>query len=125
MPAKIEILQIRNLTMDMDLYSSHSGQRADVIEHGDKKIVFEAKGTARVGQVLSLRAQLSGLSKGDIDKFEASGKIVALDPGTGKTRFTMTLDLFDKDKWEKFRDSADKDQCRCDQIFKAIRGEDE
>jgi hypothetical protein len=125
MPALIEILQVRNLTMGMDLYSSHSGQRAEVVEHGEKKIVFEAKGTARIGQVLSIHAQLSGLSKNGLDKFEASGKIVALDHAAGKTRFTMALDLFDKDKWEKFRDLADKDQSRCDRIFKAIRGEDE
>ncbi len=124
MAAAIEILQIKNLTMNMDIHAVKSGGRSEIVEYGERRVVFESKAAAQVGHVVLFKAEV-GLGARSV-KFEATGRIASATVGPNKqARFEVSFDQFDKQIWDEFRRLAHKRQSHADEILTSVSGSEE
>lgn len=124
MALTIEILSIRNLTLDIDILASQKLDRLEVAEYNTQSVVVNLP-HMRVGAG-SLVSMGGRLHFGDKDwKFAATGQVVSCETNSsGKThRVEIHFRQIDNDLWNQFLDAGKAEQQRVDTLFRSMKGD--
>lgn len=122
--ANVELSLVRNLTSKTDIFAPNTAQKhLDVTNFDQTSLVFHSATPCAVGHQVSLTGQVMMNKK--TFKFEATGKIAAVDSDENTNRIEVHLHQFDKQLWKNLLLQIRDDRNRVDKIFKSMKGEDE
>jgi len=123
--ANVELTLVKNLTSQTDIFTPNTVQKSlDVVDINQTSLAFHTSAQGKVGHQVSLTGQV--LMNKKTFKFEATGKISAIDPDDDNSnRIEIHLHQFDKMLWKQLMIQMKEDKGRIDKIFKSMKGEDE
>ncbi len=123
MALTIELLSIKNLTLDIDILASQKIERLEVVEYSAQDIVVNLQhmriGT---GSLLSLDGRLHFKNKDW--KFAATGQVTSCQTHeSGKThRVEIHFRQIDNELWNQFLEAGKAEQLRVDTLFRSMKG---
>jgi hypothetical protein len=122
--SSIELDRVKNLTTGSDILSSGRQLPTEIVEYADQFLIFHLSASAKPGQLVLMTGSLNVGSRKS--KFEATGKIASITPVEGNlNRFNVHIQQIDRKIWEDFLERSRTKQKRADEIFTAMRGDDD
>jgi hypothetical protein len=113
---------VKNDSTSTNLLPIGRGKSIEVIEFGQKSIIFQSPTKSAKGHLISVSGKI--LIAGRLHPFKATGQILNVtELDKASNRFEIQFHQYDKITWARFLEEMGKKQGRANDLFKKIRGE--
>ncbi len=120
----LEVLELHNLTTDINLLKNQPDELVEAIEYNKNHIVFEAaERSCGNGQLVSIEGVIHLPTKSP--KFTATGKISKVENiGNKRIKISVEIHSYDRKIWDEFHLKLNEEQESVDKLFRMMKGDE-